>query len=179
MLANLRALFGVVIDIILLRRGPESVPASQVLLGFFVALNMGGSLLISRASSTPLGLALAQAAFASLMLLAWYQVALALAQKRERFLQTMTAMLAVNAFFLPPALPLYIALLPYMEKQDPTSPPPGALSLLAVGLAVWLLVVQVRILRLAFEWHWLLALLLFLGQFLFAGVVAALIFGTP
>ena len=32
MLANLRALFGVVVDIVLLRRGPEDLPASTVLL---------------------------------------------------------------------------------------------------------------------------------------------------
>jgi hypothetical protein len=179
MLANLRALFGVVVDIILLRRGPESVPASQVLLGFVVVLNIGGSALFGSNNSVPFGLSLAQSVLAGLLLLAWYHVALSLAQKRERFLQTMTAMLSVNALFLPPALPLYTALLPYMEKQDPASPPPAALTLLALGLGIWLLVVEVRILRLAFEWHWLRALLLFLGQYFFTGMVSLLIFGSP
>jgi hypothetical protein len=38
MLANLRALFGVIADIVLLRRGPENLPASLPLLVFTVAL---------------------------------------------------------------------------------------------------------------------------------------------
>ena len=37
MLANLRALFGVVVDIVLLRRGPEHLPASPALLAVTIA----------------------------------------------------------------------------------------------------------------------------------------------
>ena len=40
MLANLRALFGVFVDIMLLRRGPEHLPASPVLLGIVVAVDV-------------------------------------------------------------------------------------------------------------------------------------------
>ena len=114
MLANLRALFGVVIDIILLRRGPESIPVSQVLLAFVVALNVGGSLLLGRIDAGSLGQALAQSLAGCAVLLAWFHAALTLARKRERFLQTMTALFAVNALFLPAVVPLFTALVPYM-----------------------------------------------------------------
>ena len=60
MLANLRALFGCVVDIILLRRGPEALPAAQGLLVVLVALNVGGSLIMAAATSVPLASALLQ-----------------------------------------------------------------------------------------------------------------------
>jgi len=179
MLANLRALLGVVVDIILLRRGPESVPASQVLLAFVVALNIALSQLLGRDDSISFGLALAQSVVACLVLLAWYQGALMVAGKRERFLQTTAALLAVNAVFLPAAAPLYTALLPHIEKPNPASPPSAALLMLALTLGIWVLIVQVRIVRLAFECPWLGALLLVIGEIFFAGLVSMLIFGSP
>jgi len=179
MLANLRALFGVVVDITLLRRGPESVPASQLLLAVLVALNVAGSLLLGRVDPNSFGLALAQAVVGGLVPLAWYHAALIIASKRERFLQTMSALFGVNALFLPVAIPLFTALLPYLEKPDPASQPPGTLMLLAAALGIWLLIVQVRIVRLAFECHWVGALLLVIGQLFMAGLVSMLLFGSP
>ena len=180
MLANLRALFGVVVDIILLRRGPDAVPASQFLLALVVALNLGGSLLLGRIDSGALGLALAQSVVSFLALLAWYHTALIIARKRERFLQTVTALLAVNAVFLPAAAPMYSALMPYIEKADSASPPPGALLMLALAVGIWVLVVLVRIVRSAFEWGWLASVLLLLGGlFVPAVIVSAMFSGSP
>jgi len=46
MLANLRALFGLLVDIVLLRRGPESLPASPSLLVIVIVLNTAMSLAV-------------------------------------------------------------------------------------------------------------------------------------
>jgi len=178
MLANLRALLGVIIDIILLRRGPESVPASQVLLAFVMALNIGGALLLGRVDADSLGQALAQSVVGCAVLLAWFHAALIIARKRERYLQTMTALFAVNALFLPAVIPMYTALMPYLEKADPANPPPAALLLLALALSIWVLVIQVRIVRAAFECPWLGAFLLMIGEIFFAGMVSMLFFGS-
>ena len=42
---------------------------------------------------------------------------------------------------------------------------------------IWAVVVYVRIVRLAFEWPWFLALLLLLGQFFALMLVISLLFG--
>jgi len=178
MLANLRALLGVIIDIILLRRGPEAVPASLVLLVFFVVLNLGG-MLLGRVDQASLGQALVQSLVGCGVLLAWFHAALVVARKRERFLQTVTALFAVNALFLPVVIPMTAAIMPYVEKPDPANPPPAALMLLTLALAIWVLVIQVRIVKLAFECPWLGAFLLVIGEIIFASMVAVLLFGSP
>jgi len=177
MLANLRVLFGVVVDIILFRRGPESMPASQVLLAFVVVLNVIGSLFLGEVNSTNLGEALLQAVVGCAVMLAWFWFALAQAQKQERFMQMMTATFAVNALFLPAMIPMLGALMPYLEKADPATPPPAALLLLTMIIAVWALVVQVRIVRATFECPWAIAVLLVVGEILVASSVSLLLFG--
>jgi len=179
MLANLRALFAVIFDIILLRRGPEAMPASQTLLVLVVALNIVGSVILNGADASSLGVAVLQAAVGCAVMLLWFRAALVLSQKGERFLQTMSALLAVNAMFLPAMIPLITALLPYLEKADPANPPPAALFILTLVIAGWALVVQVRIVRAAFECPWIGAILLVLGEVIATGFISMLLFGSP
>lgn len=178
MLANLRALFGCVIDIILLRRGPEALPTSRELLLIVVALNVAIAMALSAATSAPVGATLLQMLVSCAVMLLWFHGALVLAKKRERFLQTMTALFAVNAIFLPVIMPLYRAVAPYLEKPDPNVPPPAMLGLLLAFTSIWALVVEVRIVRAAFECPWIGAVLLIFGEALFAIVVFALLFGV-
>jgi hypothetical protein len=179
MLVNLRALFGSVVDIILFRRGPENLPASQTLLAIVVALSVLGSTAMSAVSSLPASRALLEGVIGSAVMLAWFRIALALANKRERFLQTVTAIFGVNTLFLPAMVPLFGALLPYLEKADPNSPPPAALLLITLFVGIWALVVEVRIVRAAFECPWIGAILLVVGEFFAAGFVAMALFGNP
>jgi hypothetical protein len=151
MLANLRALLGVVFDIVRLRRGPESLPTSTALLVFVVAAFAAGNALVaSQVSVTP------QQRYWPLELLVgivvtlvWYQVALGVAGKRERFVQTLTALFAVRALFTPVLIPMAAAV---RAQVDATQHAPAALAILALLLIIWLLVVEVRIIRTAFEW---------------------------
>jgi len=179
MLANLRALFGSVVDIILFRRGPENLPASQALLAIVVALSIVGLVAMSAVASLPASRALLGGLIGSGVMLLWFRAALALANKRERFLQAMTAMFGVNTLFLPLMVPLLGALAPYMEKADANTPPPPALLLIFMFVMVWGFVVEMRIVRAAFECPWLVAALLLIGEFFAANVVAMLFFGEP
>ena len=176
MLANLRALFSVLVDIILLRRGPEQLPASPVLLaiviGFYIAISamvVASQVVTDR--NWPLELVIGTAT-----MLIWYQVALQLAKKRERYLQTMTAMFGVSTIFAPLLVPMLNSVVAQMQaKQQPSQ----FLSMLSLFLLVWLVVIFVRIVRSAFEWPWPAALLLVIGQEIFSILVFVLVFGAP
>jgi hypothetical protein len=62
---------------------------------------------------------------------------------------------------------------------DAGVPPPAALSLLATVVRLWLLIVQVRILRAAFEWHWIAALLFFFALNVATALIYGSLFGVP
>src|SRR5262245_58211863 len=73
MLANLRALFGSVVDIILFRRGPENLPASQALLAIVVALSILGSVAMSAVTALPTSNALLEGIVGSAVMLLWFR----------------------------------------------------------------------------------------------------------
>jgi hypothetical protein len=181
MLAKLRALFGVVVDIVLLRRGPEHLPASPTLL----ALTMGAFVLVAGAVSSllstgdpkwPLELAVV-----TIMTPLWYLAALQLVNKRERFLQTVTALFAVLLLFAPIALPIASSYMAQAQAFEQTQVPPSALlGLLLLFLVVWRFAICVRIVRAAFEWSIFPAVMLVLAQeFVMLLVLAALIGPAP
>jgi len=179
MLANLRALFGVVVDIVLWRRGPEQLPASPALLACVVALSIVGSALMCLVTPTSLASALAQGMVGAGVMLLWFRTALTLAGKRERFLQTATAIFGVNVLFVPAMVPLVGAVMPYMQKADPNVPPPAALLIVTFAIGLWAFLVEMRIVRAAFECAWFAAFLLVIGEILAAGFVGMLLFGEP
>ncbi len=165
MLANLRALFGVVIDIVLLRRGPEQLPASPALLAITMAAFAVVAATVSSQVATsdpnwPIELAVAL-----VMIPLWYRVALQLAKKPERFLQTVTAMFAVLLLFAPLAVPAIGILMEQQKAYETTKvPPSGLLTLVVLTLVVWRFVIYVRITRAAFEWPVIPAVILVLAQ---------------
>ena len=176
MLANLRALFSVVVDIILLRRGPEQVPASTVLLAVTVAIYLAISAMVVASVATTDGNWPVELIIGAASMLVWYQVALQLAKKRERYPQTMTAMFGVSTIFAPLLVPMMSSVAASVQvKQQPSQ----FITMLALFLLVWMIVVFVRIVRAAFEWPWPAALLLVIGQEIFSVVVFVLVFGAP
>lgn len=179
MLAILRALFGRLVDIILLRRGPEQLPASRTLLVLMIVLNFVGSLIWAGVVSVPAIDAMLQSLIACGVMLLWYHWALHIAQKRERYLQTLTALFGVSAMFLPVLMPLVGAMLPYLEKADPNSPPPAVLMIMTMVVLFWGLLVNVRIVRVAFETNWVGAILLVLGEGFATLFVLSVFLGDP
>ncbi len=161
MLANLRALFGVVVDIVLLRRGPEHLPASPALLVFMIALfaALSGLVAINLPKPEPKWpLAVAMSIAANLI---WYRVALHLANKPERIVQTMIALFAVNVVFLPPVLFLQDMVL---AQQAANQQPSALVVFLVLGLCTWGLVVNLRVVKAAFEWPWPPVIILVVAQ---------------
>jgi hypothetical protein len=177
MLANLRALFGVIVDIILLRRGPEQLPASPALLGTLVVASILESSLAAVFMPVTFLFALLQAMVGAAVLLAWFHTALKIVGKRERFIQMMTALIGVNLLFFPVMLPLIGALLPYAGKPDPQNPPPAMLTMIILGIGAWALFVEIRIVKATFEWPAIAAFLLIAGEFFAAVLIATMLFG--
>ena len=165
MLANLRALFGVVVDIVLLRRGPEHLPASSTLLAILVVAYAVVAGLVASAVATPDQRWPIELVVVIGTTLLWYQVALRVANKRERFVQTLSAMFAARLLFAPLAMPLMSAWMEQVRLFEETKTPPSSLiGLLAFFLTLWLFVVNARIVRGAFEWPWFPAVVLTLAQ---------------
>jgi hypothetical protein len=179
MLVNLRALLVAIVDIILFRRGPESLPASVSLLAGLIVVNAALSELLFALFPVGRDMSAWELAVGILVPLLWYWVAFSLARKPERFMQTMIAFFGVNIVFQPMVAPLIATLAPYMIKQDPNLPPPAALSLLFFVVAIWALVVWVRVLRAAFEWPYIAIIIFIFGQAFAAIFVDVMLFGTP
>ena len=179
MLANLRALFGVVVDIVLLRRGPEHLPASPALLIVAIAFNLAVSaVLVALTPRSPPTWPL-QLAAGTLILLLWFRASFEVAQKRERFVQTMTAYLTASTVFMPALVPLASALQPFMADPENIKQPPAMVLIPAVVVLFWMVTVQARIVRAAFEWPLFLSIVFILAQNFVSAFLLALMFGTP
>jgi len=179
MLVNLRALLVRLIDIVLFRGGPEQLPASPGLLGVVVAVNVAVSALVyALIPNAPHNWQM-QLVVGTVVSLLGFRAAFSLANKPERFLQTSVAMFGTTTLFIPALIPMIATLLPYIEKPDPAVNPPAALSLLAAVLGIWLLIVQVRIVRAAFEWHWIAAIIFIFGLNFASALVYGMLFGVP
>ncbi|HTU66931.1 MAG TPA: hypothetical protein VMF52_13355 [Steroidobacteraceae bacterium] len=170
---NLRAFLAVVFDIVRLKGGPENLPASTSLLTIVVAVFAALTSLVLAHVATPeqaqrwpveivVGIA------GTMLFFRWV---LHLAKKSERFVQTMTALFAVRTVFTPVVLPMAAAVHGQLEASQSA---PAALALIAAALGIWLLVVEVRIIRSAFEWPTAGALGLVMAQNFVVLVVFAL-----
>jgi hypothetical protein len=184
MLANLRALFGVVVDIVFLRRGPENMPASNSLLGIVVVVYVAlyalayQAFILPQLPNPPRAWAL-QIVCASLLELLWFRVGFQLAGKAERFTQTATAIFATSLLFIP-SLAVIGSLMPYMEagmKEGSTVQPPALASFLSAFIMIWMIVILVRIVRSAFEWNWPRSIFFVIGANLVPIIILSLVFG--
>lgn len=136
------------VRIALLKAGPDDLPVSRALLPFTVAgYVLVGLLLGSLVSEGGEGGVLL-VALDTAFTLAWYWVVLTLAQRPERFNQTAAAVFGFQTV----ASPLAVAAATLFRRfgDDPTWQLPVAVLIMAAG--IWVLVVNVRILRAATEW---------------------------
>ncbi len=176
MLANLRALLAVIVDIVLLRRGPDSLPSSRVLLFAFVLLYLVVVGLSLVALPKPPTLWPVQLLTGTFVLLLSYHLAFTAARKRERFLQTLTAVFAVSALFAPALTPMVSAVVQQSAQPQTAS---GALLILTMGIGVWMFVIQIRIVRAALEWPVLGIIIFICAQELLGAIIFVMLFGAP
>ena len=94
-------------DILLLRRGPQDLPFSAALLGALILFALAIGLAVS-AQRVPVAVAAPQLGFEVLLLLALAWIPLALAKRRERFIQTATALVAAAIAFNLLAVPVVL-----------------------------------------------------------------------
>jgi FtsH-binding integral membrane protein len=175
MLANLRALLAVIVDIVLLRRGPDSLPTSRVLLFAFALLYLVVAGLSQAALPQPPPLWPVQLLIGIIVLLLSFHLAFTAARKRERFVQTLTAVFAVSALFAPALTPMLTAVM-QQSKQPQTAS--GALLVLTMGIAVWMFVIQIRIVRAALEWPIFGVIIFICAQELLGAIIFVMLFGA-
>lgn len=130
------ALLKLFLDIALMRRGPQDVPASMALCALAtVAYALLG--FCSVLLSSPPGLALAQTVLDLALLTGFTQVLLGAHRRRARFVQTYTALTGTGALFALAAAPVLYAF-PADAGQD--TPPLAAF--LYFGLVIWSIAVM-------------------------------------
>jgi hypothetical protein len=134
-------------QIALLRRGPQDLPAS----GLLLALTLLGYLGVTFAVCSvlpPLRGWPAQVLVTALFTLLWYVVLLRVCKRSERLLQTATAVFGLQAL-LAPLQSTCEWLLLRVAQNSPWRVP---VELGALALVVWLIAASSHIVRAALEW---------------------------
>ena len=159
-------------QIALLRRGPQDVPASPLLLGLTVAVFIGVNCLVTALMPPFPGPWLMHLLIEVVFMLAWYAVLLRLQKKSERFLQTATALFGYQIVLSP----LIIALSWLMQRFQ--SEPAWWLPVLILTLilAVWVIAAGGHILKSALEWSMPASVSLFIAQILSGQLLLIAIF---
>ncbi len=136
------------VQIALLRKGPQDLPASARLLavaaaGFFII-----NLLVSAVLPPIPGPWLYQLVFDVLFTFAWYALLLRVVHRPERFLQTTTAIFGYQAVLAP----LWIATVWLWRQFADDDTLSAATLLLALAVLVWNVAANVRVIKAALEW---------------------------
>ena len=148
-------------QIALLRRGPQDVPASALLLWMSVVAYFGINFLVS-CLMPPMEGWPAELAVDVVFTLVWYFVLLRVTGRSERTLQTTTAVFGFQAV-LSPLLVISNGLLARFIK-DPTWQLPVALMWLM--LLIWVIAANSHVVKAALEWSSAASVALVILQFL-------------
>jgi hypothetical protein len=134
------------LELCLLRRAPQDLPASSALLGVTLAADLLAGMLFGMLAGLSPGLGLAQGLTGIVLMLALLYGALYLVEHTSRFLQSATALLGTSALLeLIASLPL--GLLPPAEDGKAS----GGVALLLLALVAWSVMITGHILRHTFD----------------------------
>lgn len=137
-------------DILLLRRGPQDLPFSATLLGTLILCALAIGLAVS-AQRVPVAVAAPQLGFEVLLLLALAWIPLAVAKRRERFIQTATALVAAAIAFNLLAVPVVLGVGELPRDPRALTTLQVVLGWLSLALLAWKLVVSGHVLRHALD----------------------------
>jgi hypothetical protein len=168
-------------QIALLRRGPQDVPASPLLLALTVAalfaVNSTLGLLLSSDSASWLPQLAVEIAFP----LAWYAALLSVLKRSERFLQTATALfgyqLVLSPLFIPAGWLIQRVVLDGTAAQG--SPWLLPVGVLGVCMAIWLIAAGARVVKSALEWPMLPSVAVVILQTLVGQALLVALFVVP
>jgi hypothetical protein len=153
-------------EITLLRRGPQDLPASPLVLAFTVLANFAVNSAMALALPAFEGPWLVLLVVEILFELAWYALLLRAVSKPERFLQTASAMFGYQTLLAPLALTAASFLKRYSGDQQSSELLLATIVTLAV--VIWVISVGAHILKAALEWKLLASEALVIAQFLAA-----------
>jgi hypothetical protein len=143
----MREVIGLFVQIALLRRGPQDLPASLLLLlltlAGYVAVNALVSSVLPVSGDWP-----AQLTVEVLFTLGWYAALLRIVGRRERFLQTATGVFGLRILIAPAVTAC--AWLSRRFEHDATWQLPIAVGGLA--LVIWLIAANSHVVKAALEW---------------------------
>lgn len=159
------------LEIVLLRKGPENLPASGMLLVLAVLLSLLSSLaalaLIDRFDEDDFFLGL----FSGIVGLSCYAGILVLSGKAARMLQTLSAIVGTGALIVFAFVAEYVLLTPVLGD--------AAGGLVATVILLWSVPVEGHIIARAIDRHWYVGLVLAVGVFVFQYAVNLMISAEP
>jgi hypothetical protein len=151
----MRELLALFLQISLLRRGPQDLPASTLLLVLTVLAYLAVNLLVSAALPAavppPAGLRaglVEQLAISTAFTLGWYFALLRVVRRPERTLQTTTAVFGLQTILTLPWLPCEWLVQHFGEDATWQVP----ITCAALMLAAWLIAANSNIVKAALEW---------------------------
>jgi len=170
----LLALINFFVELCLLRRAPQDLPASQSLFGLLVVVNLILGLLAGLTVDGGFGRSLLQSVADVVLTLGVFYAGFKLIGREARFAQTATALLGSGAVLG------VLGLLPLtMLSGGEESAGSAIAGLLFLGLLIWNLVVMGHILRHALEMTLGQAMVIAVGFYLFAYTLLGGLFATP
>jgi hypothetical protein len=150
----MRELVALFMQIALLRKGPQDLPASALLLGItiiaYLAVNLLVSFALPPAKELPPGVKMEWLALpvSALFTLAWYVVLLRMLRRPERTLQTATAVFGYQTVLAPLSVTLEWLMLRF--RDDVTWQVP--ITCAGLLLMAWLIAANSSIVKSALEW---------------------------
>lgn len=136
------------VQIALLRKGPQDLPASRRVLAATVAGFFTVHCLVSALLPPIRGPWLYEIVVDVVFTLAWYLVLLRLANRPERFLQTSTAVFGYQAVLAPPGIATIWLLRQHIDDESWRLP----IALLGLAWVVWGVAANARVVKAALEW---------------------------
>jgi hypothetical protein len=147
------------IQIALLRRGPQDLPASLLLLVLTLAGYLGVNALVS-ALLPPVSVWPLQLLVDTLFTLAWYVALLQLAGRPERILQTSTAVFGFQAVLSPPLIASEWLMRRFGEQTSWQLP----IAVAGLLLVVWLVAANGHVVKAALEWSGTASIMIVIAQ---------------
>jgi hypothetical protein len=151
----MRELVSLYTQIALLRRGPQDLPASALLLALtvfaYLAVNLLVSYALPPAKELPPGVkadSMAPLLIGTLFTLVWYAALLRLVRRPERTLQTTTAVFGFQTVLAPPWVVFEWLMRRFSEDQTWQVP----ITCAGLMLVAWLIAAEGNIVRAALEW---------------------------
>jgi hypothetical protein len=161
-------------QIALLRRGPQDLPASVLLLVLTLAGYLGVNALVS-AFLPPVSAWPLQLLVDTLFTFAWYVALLQLVGRSERILQTSTAMFGFQTLLSPPLIASEWLMRRFGEQSSWSLP----IAVAGLLLVVWLVAASGQVVKSALEWSRTASIMLVIAQIFSGQLLLFALFPAP